>query len=219
MDNGTFRYSKLDIEDFCRMMKIKREKAVLDSNVEMTGSDIIRYFGKRGYRNFSSMGIINPTKDDLLRMRMKTVPGVEPRYDGDPLKSLIMNYAVARKMDPAFVMAVIRQESNFNPMAISHAGAIGLMQIMPATASIVAKKNITEEDLKNPILNLHIGTYHLRDLLHKYRHPITALSAWNAGEGAVQKYGPLPPYEETINFGASVMNHYRNYKKDEIWKK
>ncbi len=105
--------------------------------------------------------------------------------------------------------AVITAESSYNPNAISRAGAVGLMQLMPETA-----KRYGVINRKNPKENIFGGSRYLRDLLKLFNNDmVLALAAYNAGEGAVKKYGyKVPPYKETQNYVKKVIKYYRQYK-------
>ena len=105
---------------------------------------------------------------------------------------------VAQKHDlpPALVHSVIRVESNYNPYAISPKGALGLMQLVPATA-----RRFGVSDSFNPAQNLEGGVKYLKYLLELYHNNYQlALAAYNAGEGAVARHGGVPPYPETVNY-------------------
>jgi soluble lytic murein transglycosylase-like protein len=110
-------------------------------------------------------------------------------------------------LPPEFVEAVARQESAFNPKAISHKGAIGLMQLMPATAKALGV------DPHDPEQNSEAGARLLRELLLQYQdrpdQVRRALAAYNAGAGAVQKYNGVPPYRETVDYVDRVLQHYK----------
>jgi soluble lytic murein transglycosylase-like protein len=109
---------------------------------------------------------------------------------------------VAREhgVDPTLVKAVALVESGFNPKAVSSKGAQGLMQLMPATA-----KRYGISDLRDPYQSLRAGAAHLRDLLDEYEGNVTlALAAYNAGSGAVKRYGGVPAYEETQQYVKKV---------------
>ena len=120
--------------------------------------------------------------------------------------------AVARRyrLPKSLVHAVITAESAYNPNAISRAGAVGLMQLMPGTAKRYGVKN-----RMNPYENIHGGSRYLRDLLIMFKNDLRlALAAYNAGEGAVKKYGyKVPPYKETQTYVRRVINYYKKYKK------
>jgi soluble lytic murein transglycosylase-like protein len=130
-----------------------------------------------------------------------TKPGTEQRaaqYD-----DLIVQHATMNSLNPDFVRAVIQAESAFNPWARSNKGAMGLMQLMPQTA---AEYRVT--DAYDPAENIRAGSAYLRSLLDRYdNNQSLALAAYNAGPGAVDKYGrAVPPYKETRAYVARIQN-------------
>ena len=114
-----------------------------------------------------------------------------PRLAPSAIRGLINDLARRHGIDARLAHAVVRAESNFNPMAISPKGAMGLMQLMPATA---ARYGV--DDPFDPVQNLDAGLRHLQGLLRRYDRS-RALAAYNAGESAVDRYGGVPPYRET----------------------
>ncbi len=115
-------------------------------------------------------------------------------------------------VDYALVKAVVKAESNFDPLAISRAGAKGLMQLMPGTA-----KALGVNDSFHPANNIEGGVRHLCYLLDLFDGNLQlALAAYNAGEETVFRYGGLPPYEETRTYVQRVLQYYQNYSSDPI---
>lgn len=116
--------------------------------------------------------------------------------------SVIEGAARSYNLHPELLHAVIRAESAYNPSAVSSAGAIGLMQLMPATA---ARYNVS--DIYDPAQNVRGGAQYLRFLLDMFEHDLRlALAGYNAGENAVVKYGNrIPPYPETQKYVRKVM--------------
>jgi soluble lytic murein transglycosylase-like protein len=109
--------------------------------------------------------------------------------------------AASNGIDPALLKGLVSQESGFNPNARSGAGAVGLTQLMPGTASSLGVTNPLD-----PAQSLQGGAKYLREQLDRFGgDEKLALAAYNAGPGAVQKYGGVPPYAETQNYVTSVM--------------
>lgn len=106
-------------------------------------------------------------------------------------------------LDPLLVHAVIQVESAYNPYAISHAGAQGLMQLMPATARSLGVHNSFDVEE-----NIRAGVRHLKELKDTYKDDRLALAAYNAGAGAVNKYQWIPPYPETQDYVYKVGKKY-----------
>lgn len=130
--------------------------------------------------------------------------GITSQYD-----ALINNLALNYDVEPAFIKAVVHVESAFNPKAVSHAGAMGLMQLMPQTAKLY---NLTTNPF-DPERNLVAGIRHMQKLLNRYDGNKTlSLAAYNAGEGAVSKYKGIPPYAETQDYVGKVLKLYNKYR-------
>jgi len=152
-----------------------------------------------------------------LYLKEKPAPiAEEPAYDHrrftvdsrSRYASQIQAAAMANKVEAALIRAVISVESGYNPSAVSRAGAVGLMQLMPETA-----KRYNVRDRHDPEQNIHGGAQYLRDLLRMFDNNLQlTLAAYNAGEQAVMKYGNrIPPYRETLAYVPKVMEFYKRY--------
>lgn len=107
-------------------------------------------------------------------------------------------------LDPALVLEVVRAESNFNPRARSHKGALGLMQLIPATA-----RRFGVKDPLDPVQNLRGGMAYLRWLLQRFDGDLRlTLAGYNAGEAAVERHGGVPPYNETRAYVSKILARY-----------
>jgi len=140
---------------------------------------------------------------------------------------IIRQQAKQKGLDPALIAAVIYQESRFRPRE-SAAGAQGLMQILPATADFIAGRTggtkFTHSDLATPQVNISYGSYYLKYLLDRYNgDTVTALAAYNAGEGHVDQWlqdnGPITnidqiPFPETRAYVKSVLKARSEYKRE-----
>ncbi|MCL2840594.1 MAG: lytic transglycosylase domain-containing protein [Defluviitaleaceae bacterium] len=115
--------------------------------------------------------------------------------------------ALRHNLDPSLIRAVIRVESSYRHDAVSHAGAMGLMQLMPGTAASLGV--VDPFDIRQ---NIDGGTRYLRQLLDMFDNDLTlALAAYNAGQGAVRRHGGIPPFRETQNFVPRVKGYMENY--------
>ena len=107
-------------------------------------------------------------------------------------------------LDPALVLEVVRMESNFNPRARSHKGALGLMQLIPSTA-----RRFGVKDPFDPVQNLRGGMAYLRWLLEHFDGDLKlTLAGYNAGEAAVERHGGIPPYDETRIYVGTILSRY-----------
>jgi soluble lytic murein transglycosylase-like protein len=129
----------------------------------------------------------------LLKQRRKKV---------EPIVARVAN---KHQLDPKLLHAIILAESAYDHKAVSSAGAVGLMQLMPATA-----KQYGVTDRRNPSQSIEGGARYLKKLLAEFKSKPLAIAAYNAGEGAVHKYGNrIPPYKETQTYVKRVMKNYQ----------
>ncbi|MCL5745325.1 MAG: lytic transglycosylase domain-containing protein [Acidobacteria bacterium] len=124
------------------------------------------------------------------------------------LKAIVEETAGRHAVDPLLVDSVIQVESGYNALAVSDKGAEGLMQLIPATARRFGVKNSFD-----PRENIEGGVRYLKYLKEAFQDDRLALAAYNAGEGAVAKYGWIPPYPETQNYVYQVGKRYGEAKK------
>lgn len=140
-----------------------------------------------------------------------TLPAQGQAGASAPSYTSIINRAASRYgVEAALIRAVIKVESNFKPDAVSRAGSIGLMQLLPATAADYGVKS--RDALFDPAVNVDIGTRHLKRLLKKYKNINRALTAYNAGEGAEVDFRRSGIYLETRKYTVSVIKYYQKYK-------
>lgn len=161
-----------------------------------------------------------PKSGYKLKRSYKTKPyrpssKADTPYHSLPIKSqydaLIVSTSLKYDLEPSFIKAVIHVESSFDRYALSHAGAMGLMQLMPGTAANYQ----LNQDQFNPDRNIEAGVQHIKELMVRYnKDKRLSLAAYNAGEGAVRKYNGVPPYEETRHYIKKVLTLYNLYKKE-----
>ena len=132
-------------------------------------------------------------------------PARYSRYNG-----LIGEAARLYQLPESFIRAVMRVESDFNPTVVSRAGAMGLMQLMPRTA-----RSMGVSDPFDARQNIHGGARYLRILANRFKGDLVlTVAAYNAGEGAVEKYKGIPPYKETQRYVRRVLKHYYAYRSE-----
>ena len=134
----------------------------------------------------------------------QSVPFVPAAQSAPPIDQSIEQAALSTGLSPALLKAVATVESSLNPNAVSSAGAIGVMQLMPATA-----QSLHVDPYSTP-QNLLGGAEYLKSLLDAFHGDLPlALAAYNAGPGAVQHFGGVPPYQQTQNYVQKVLSTYQ----------
>ena len=156
----------------------------------------------------------NPRYTIYLRESGKTMsgPSLDRLLSDRPYQADVLQAAKTYKIDPALLHAVIAAESNYNPRAVSKKGAVGLMQVMPATAH---RYGVKTRDLTQPAANIRAGARYLADLIRMFEGDLQlALAGYNAGEHVVVRYGNrIPPYAETQAYVPRVLRYYAELKK------
>lgn len=184
--------------------------AGLGTATPVVRADIYKYVDQHGQSHFSDRPLHRG-----YRVIVRTWKGWEYRSTPralTPRRSemapLIDRMAPAYQLDPQLVHAVVRAESSYDPDAVSHAGAVGLMQLMPETARRFSVRN-----RRDPEDNLRGGMLYLRHLMLLFNDLELALAAYNAGEGAVARYGnKIPPFKETQTYVRRVQSFYREQR-------
>lgn len=162
------------------------------------------------YQYIDAKGTISLTNvpTDARYRRIDNVPNqLHPIMSEQELAPMISRFSRQHQLHPALIRAVIKAESDFDPHAVSRAGAVGLMQLMPQTAV-----RLEVRDLYDPEDNIGGGTKYLRLLLDRFRGNLPlALAAYNAGEHVVDRYRALPPIDETRQYVRKVLRYYRTF--------
>ena len=174
----------------------------LTFSVPTTLADIYQYVGHDG-----SISLTNVPSDSRYRKIEVESSRLHVTLSERELEPVIRRHSSQQKLHPALIRAVIKAESNFDPRAISRAGAIGLMQLMPQTAV-----RLDVRDMYDPDDNVGGGTKYLRQLLDRFHGNLPlALAAYNAGENAVDDYQALPPFDDTRLYVRKVLRYYRTF--------
>jgi soluble lytic murein transglycosylase-like protein len=184
-------------------------------------ADIYRYVDAHGVEHYTN---IQPSTKGWQRIIRTASTAPRARVSGrgsvrapDPERvrrydAYIREAAFIYRLPEAFVRAVMRVESNFYPEAVSHRGAMGLMQLMPGTATAMGVL-----DAFDPRQNVLGGARFLRVLANSFGGDLVrTIAAYNAGPGAVERYKGIPPYAETRRYVQRVLTHYYEYRELEL---
>ena len=174
----------------------------------VSGADIYRYVDGEGVIHYS-----NTQPDEKFTLYIREGPKVGPRAQASAIPETswmtgyVDRFSRANDLPPALVHAIIKAESNGQRTAVSRKGAKGVMQLMPFTS-----KRMRVNDPFDPIENIEGGIKYIKELLVTFEGDLTnTIAAYNAGPGAVRKYGGVPPYQETRQYVRRVMDLYRQY--------
>ena len=167
-------------------------------------ADIYGYVDSEGTYHFTNLPV-----DKRYKLWLRENGPYSPQHEAKRMEPHIQKASRKFGVDPALIKAVIRVESNFNPYAVSSAGALGIMQLMPETATRMGVENVFDVEA-----NIDGGTQHLRNLLKVFNgHLLLTLAAYNIGERTVKKYKGVPPVEQTQTFVRKVLEWYQFYRK------
>jgi soluble lytic murein transglycosylase-like protein len=170
-----------------------------------SAEDIYRYISPNGTVHMTNV----PSDQKFSPLAKRTY---HASISDQELEDAVVQYAAEYRLSPALVMAVIKAESDFNPIVISKAGAVGLMQLIPETAIQHGVRNLY--DTRD---NIAGGVKHLRYLLDRYHGNVRlALAAYNAGHRKVDRYRQIPPFKETRAYVKKVMGFYRDYRTNPL---
>ena len=187
---------------FSRTAALFSVAAALLLNALPSQADVYQYIDANG-----TISLTNVPNDPRYRRVIAELPRARTVISDGELEPVIARHSRAHRLHPALIRAVIKTESDFDPQAVSRAGAIGLMQLMPQTAV-----RLDVRDSYNPDENIGGGTKYLRQLLDRFNGNLPlALAAYNAGEHVVERYQGLPPIPETRQYVKKVLRYYRNF--------
>lgn len=157
-------------------------------------------------KKIACFGVIVLCVSPLLTSDLYANPQLKTEYD-----NLVRSIAHKYRVEHTLIHSIIRAESDYDRFAVSPKGALGLMQLMPATAIQYGVKNVFD-----PRENIEGGVKYLKDLIKLYNgNTKLVLAAYNAGQEAVKKYNGIPPYRETRNYISKIMDRF-GYDKDFI---
>src|SRR5215475_7259495 len=194
---GTLALGTLPIAARADYLVLRSGARINVSSYELRG-DKYRVQLSGGWAEFAVADVVAIEPEEIF------VAAAKLPLEQAPFGELIRKAAAKYEVDADLVFSVVAAESNFNPKALSRRNARGLMQLLPETA-----RRLGVRDIYDPAQNIDGGTRYLRDLLKLYQGDLAlTLAAYNAGPGAVQRYGRIPPYNETIAYVRAIRKTY-----------
>jgi soluble lytic murein transglycosylase len=168
-------------------------------------ADIFRYIDENGVMHFTNA----PTSSiQKYRLFLKEKPVITRRYSTEKYDDLISDASERYGVSFPLIKAIIKAESDFDPLVVSKKGATGLMQIMPQNF-----KPLGIKDPFDPWQNINAGARYFKQMFDRFNGKLSlSLAAYNAGPTAVDRYKTIPPYEETEEYVRRVLKYYYNYK-------
>jgi soluble lytic murein transglycosylase-like protein len=193
--------------------------AILFSAISPAQADVFFFRDRGGVMHFTNVPtdsryhVLLPERNRRARVSaVHQVPYSIASMPPADIETMIEETAARYAVEPALVHAVVRAESDFDRLAVSPAGARGLMQLMPSTASLVGVR-----DVFHPRENLDGGVYYLRTMMDRFAGNVQyALAAYNAGPGVVDAYGGVPPYPETLDYIQRVFRFRQEYLRSKL---
>ena len=186
------------------LVKLKNGRVISVESWQLKGETAVLELRDGGRMEAPESLIEEVLPDEYLHAKLQALPESIPVVvpSGlEAIRAMIAETAARYGVDIKLAQAVVQVESDFKPNALSPKGAMGLMQLMPATAQIYA---VSEPF--NPVQNVDAGMRHLRGLLDRFKNDVSsALAAYNAGLLAVTKYGGVPPYRETQDYVRRIL--------------
>lgn len=188
--------------------EVEERNKIIDELVEESPIDVQTKVDSDSNSANENKDNISQKKIDRIKDAINTKSKIDLQAQAANVEELIESFSNQYNVDSDFIKAIIKQESGFNTKATSPKGAMGLMQLMPATA-----ESMGVTDAYNPSQNIEGGVKYLKGLLDRFdNNKELALAAYNAGPTAVKKYGGIPPYKETQNYVNSIMSAYEQMK-------
>jgi soluble lytic murein transglycosylase-like protein len=173
-------------------------------------ADIYMYIDSQGVMHFTN----TPTSTQYrVYIRERSRRRIHRLQEMDRYDDIIAEAQRRHGVDAPLIKAMVRAESGFNPRAVSHKGALGLMQLMPKNI-----KRLNVQDPYNPWDNIMGGARYIKEMLVRFEGQLPlALAAYNAGPQIVEQYRGIPPYNETQNYVRKVMRFYAVFKNEKRW--